>query len=818
MSRGPRTLNLRAVLYGVLALTATFIVVSNGLLAQQTRQIQREQTLAAATGRQQVVAEQIGRLAWQLSTAPSAGDRQRARDQLRRRVAELREDHRTLVGAPEFRRAAGAAGAAPLAARMHAEVEGYLAAATRILLTPQARLTAGSADLRQLDRQAAGPLTAVLSEASALMQRSGAAHIRRVNTFAWIRLGSLLTMLVIASLLIHPLERRIRQAQAELIRERDFARQIMSTVAQGLSVTDPEGRFEYVNPAYARLLNVTPESLLGRTPFDITFEEDHAALAAAKARREVGETSTYETRLRRADGAAVPVLVTGAPRLTEGGRTGTIASITDLTERKQHEQTLRTLAVLSHSLEREQTPEGVAERALDVLSQAMDLAWLNLSRLEGDRFVPRAISGTMPPGLRDQVALGVSRGEGAIWETLGAEAVYLQESRIEAYVALGVRSVALVPLPAADGVTQVLCAYRGGEARPWSDQERVLLEAATRSMAAALERAELHHQAQEAADYAQTLLAVSALVERALEPAVMAQQALELLAPAVDIDWGSVLVVRGDMTESLTAWSRNGLEVELHGEVHRAQIQRAMTSGLPVYVDADSGTRHEAPDLPGGLKSAAWIPLTASHDAQYIYVVARLHGGESWSPRDRDLLTAAARTVRVAFERQEHLRVIEQASLTDPLTGLGNRRALDRALAALTEHGDAPFALITIDLDGLKQVNDTLGHEWGDVMLREFGRGLQASVQTDDRVYRLGGDEYVVLLQGCPPDPEVATLTLVDRAADQVRLHPELRTFQASAGLASWPDDGPSAGALLHRADERMYQQKRARQRQQAPP
>jgi len=823
MPHEPQLPNLRAVVYSVLAVIAMFGGGSNILLARETAQIQQELALVSVTGRQQVLAEQVARYARQRVTALAPQDRQQAHANLRRSVAEMRRGHQDLVQAPEFRPSPGSAHS-PLTARLSTEVEGYLAAANSILLTPDAQLARRNADVRGLERQASGPLVAVLDEVHALMERQNAEHVRRINLFAWLRFSVVLTsLLVLALVVFRPLDRRIRHAQADLRRERDFAQQIMTTVAQGLSVTDPQGRFEYVNPAYARLLNVTPESLLGRTPFEITFEEDHPALLAAKAQRDSGQTSTYETRLKRADGTGVPVLVTGAPRVAGGFQTGTIASITDLTQQKLNEQTVRTLAALSHSLEQEATPEGVTERTLEVLSQAMELTWLALCVLKGDRFCPLAFSGTMPPGLRERMELGVARGEGAIWETLTGNAVYLEESRIPAYVALGVSSVALVPLPAsAQGVTQVLCAYRGGDARPWGARERVLLETATRSMAAALSRAELHQQAQEAAEYAQTLLAISALVEGSVEPAMMAQQALRLLGPAVKLDRGCLLVVRGQEMDTVTAWSRMDGPQEIQDQREpleeqgfREQIGQVLKTGQPAYID---DYRQElgasAVLVAQGVRSIAWIPLASVQDTHYLFSATRLHQDRAWSLRDRELLAAAARTVRVAFERHEHLRLLEYASLTDLLTGLGNRRALEKALEKWTARDHEPLGVISIDLDGLKQINDTLGHEWGDLLLREFGRALQETIRLQDQVYRPGGDEFVILLPGCRPEQAEEMLARVQRAAEQVRRRPELQTCGASAGVAFKPEDGQTAASLMSRADERMYQSKRQRKQQ----
>ena len=95
--------------------------------------------------------------------------------------------------------------------------------------------------------------------------------------------------------------------------------------------------------------------------------------------------------------------------------------------------------------------------------------------------------------------------------------------------------------------------------------------------------------------------------------------------------------------------------------------------------------------------------------------------------------------------RKEDL--LEELSVTDPLTGLANRRALQDALYELRESGE-PFALFFMDMDGFKAINDRYGHDVGDTLLKEIGRRLASTVRTGDVVSRLGGDEFVVASRG----------------------------------------------------------------------
>ncbi len=132
-----------------------------------------------------------------------------------------------------------------------------------------------------------------------------------------------------------------RQTQAELKNERDFALQIMNNMGQGLTVTDKDNKFIYVNPAYGQITGYRPEELLGKSPLELTYEADLNILIEARKKRQQGEGSTYENRFIRADGSVAYGLITGVPRLKNGEFDGSIAVVTDLTDQKRIEGELR---------------------------------------------------------------------------------------------------------------------------------------------------------------------------------------------------------------------------------------------------------------------------------------------------------------------------------------------------------------------------------------------------------------------------------------------------------------------------------------------
>jgi len=213
-----------------------------------------------------------------------------------------------------------------------------------------------------------------------------------------------------------------------------------------------------------------------------------------------------------------------------------------------------------------------------------------------------------------------------------------------------------------------------------------------------------------------------------------------------------------------------------------------------------------------GTRSVAWVPLSTRDGSRFMLSAARLHEQRAWSAQDHDLFEAAARTLSVVLERRAHLQEMEQAALSDRLTGLGNRRAFERDLDALAaearRHGSG-FGVAMIDMDGLKAVNDSEGHGRGDALLRAFGEALTTTFRTEDRVYRLGGDEFALLLPHSGHDVE-KLLGRVQRAAELTQAM-GFAAAAASAGIAFYPLDGGTTLELIKLADERMYEDKQDR-------
>ncbi|MFD2273049.1 diguanylate cyclase domain-containing protein [Undibacterium arcticum] len=187
-------------------------------------------------------------------------------------------------------------------------------------------------------------------------------------------------------------------------------------------------------------------------------------------------------------------------------------------------------------------------------------------------------------------------------------------------------------------------------------------------------------------------------------------------------------------------------------------------------------------------------------------LVSAMFAGAIWQYRQ---LRKIMRLKEEAEQRILHL------AEHDALTGLANRRLLrarlDLGIAYAKRNGQM-LAVIFLDLDGFKQVNDNLGHEAGDELLKAVSQRLQQAVRSNDTVARLGGDEFVVVLS------EVADLSVATAVANkliQVLALPHRITgrdvqISASIGLSNYPNHGDIADMLLSKADKALYQAKAA--------
>jgi diguanylate cyclase (GGDEF)-like protein/PAS domain S-box-containing protein len=181
----------------------------------------------------------------------------------------------------------------------------------------------------------------------------------------------------------------------------------------------------------------------------------------------------------------------------------------------------------------------------------------------------------------------------------------------------------------------------------------------------------------------------------------------------------------------------------------------------------------------------------------------------------------AQRALAVERDRAaSYLAKLERSASTDPLTGLANRRGmedrLERAMLETALDDGSALAVLFLDLDGFKQVNDQHGHAVGDQLLRRTAERLTARLRRGDLLARIGGDEFLVVLCGLAPatarhEATRVAASLAEALAAPFEVGGVTVQVGVSAGVSLFPEDAPDLRGLLHAADVRMYEAKRAR-------
>ena len=178
---------------------------------------------------------------------------------------------------------------------------------------------------------------------------------------------------------------------------------------------------------------------------------------------------------------------------------------------------------------------------------------------------------------------------------------------------------------------------------------------------------------------------------------------------------------------------------------------------------------------------------------------------KSWYYEAHELKRAMLVGLSLLHQNMSKLR---QDVSTDPLTGLGNRRHLDAALANFTTH-EIPFAVIAIDIDHFKIVNDTFGHDAGDHVLKQIADQMRDVCRVDDVPCRLGGEEFLLLLPKASLNDAAQVAERLRHLAEVTKL-PTVGHITISLGVSHWPSCSHKQATVFKQADDMLYAAKRA--------
>ncbi|HTG83635.1 MAG TPA: diguanylate cyclase [Gemmatimonadales bacterium] len=239
-----------------------------------------------------------------------------------------------------------------------------------------------------------------------------------------------------------------------------------------------------------------------------------------------------------------------------------------------------------------------------------------------------------------------------------------------------------------------------------------------------------------------------------------------------------------------------------------AALDKELPSGTPALSTADTALARLLP-------SNTQLAVTLDAGVERLAVLAlgpRLHE-QGYGAPEYELAGTLAFAAAIALKNAHLVEQLQSAATTDPLTSLGNRRAMEERLDAELSRGrrhSLHTSVVLVDVDRFKLVNDTLGHAAGDRLLVLIGQILRQQCRTLDAVGRMGGDEYLVILPMTTAEEAMAFISRVQSSVAALeRSHPEFGRPSLSMGIAEAPRHGASPSTLLAGADSALYRAKR---------
>jgi diguanylate cyclase (GGDEF)-like protein/PAS domain S-box-containing protein len=559
-------------------------------------------------------------------------------------------------------------------------------------------------------------------------------------------------------------EHRLRDEQMAFL---DYA---LDRVSDALYLIDAQARFVEVNEAACRMLGYTREELCGISIFDIDPDFGPEQWAEYWVQSKTGKTKTsIDTRHRRKNGELFEVEVS-ANFITYQEREYDLALVRDVSARKAAETLLRR-----------------REAELRTLVQNLSTCIVRLDRNCRITFLNPAYLASL--AAEESRVLGAHVSE--FW--------HAQNMTAGEYVEI------LQRVMATGHVEDVMLEWNGLSGDFYNHLVRVAPEYTPEG----------------------TIQGVVALgfdiTERRRQEMIeqQRQQVLELMAENASLD--AVLRRIEQFVSSSKPGSTCCIRMASHAPTDEISVILYAAHQMKDMAASNAATCCPDPTITGfGCSERSrpeaclswqhqWSEPVKSATGDLLGAVTLSHEQSSaLSDIDLAVLKQAAQLVAIALERKRIEERMEQQASFDALTGLPNRRLFGSRLhedVSKAERNHSQVALLFIDLDRFKEVNDTLGHDIGDRLLIESANRIRQCVRISDMVARLGGDEFVVTIAEYAETVQIARLSqqIVDALSQPFQFENQVAYVSASIGIACYPDDADNLNTLVSRADQAMY-------------
>ncbi|HEX9192687.1 MAG TPA: EAL domain-containing protein [Burkholderiales bacterium] len=295
-------------------------------------------------------------------------------------------------------------------------------------------------------------------------------------------------------------------------------------------------------------------------------------------------------------------------------------------------------------------------------------------------------------------------------------------------------------------------------------------------------------------------------------------RAVELVSVTLKADCCDVLELEADKKQLIytaaAGWPREWVGKRTVLVRPGSQPEYVLSRGEPVVVEDETKETRFVPSRlqEFGVRSGMRVPLIGT---QGVFGILSAHALQPrrFSPDDVSFLQSVGNILAVAMERKNAEDRLAYLAQFDTLTGLPNRHLFhDRLLQTMAQakRSGHPMAMLFVDLDRFKLVNDTLGHGAGDKLLKEAAARLSRCVRTGDTAGRFGGDEFGAILMDLakPGDAGLVAQKILDALAQPFNLDGQDAFISASIGITLFPNDGDNPEALVMNADTAMYRAK----------
>jgi diguanylate cyclase (GGDEF)-like protein/PAS domain S-box-containing protein len=614
---------------------------------------------------------------------------------------------------------------------------------------------------------------------------------------------------------------------------------ILNNAAHAIIATDIEGRITLFNPAAERLLGYRADQVIGRTT---EFLGKHAELHGAQSD---GEEEDYTQRFAalvenfrdggiqnqewtfiRADGSRIPIQASDSVLLNgEGEPLGSMSIVVDLSDRNRvAEVQLREQALIMHISRGTSTTVG--EQFFDHLTTELKgatgahyvnvlMLLPNLAGLQGVTLNETA------PELRNAVidCTGTPIEPTLLYaQTVHVADVRRENPHIPWLQQFGAEEFIAVPLISSAGVVMgaMSISHRGRLPEPELTSKLLHIFAARASSELERLRNERTLRAHEEEQHWLFTASEHIHAQQTIEDVarVIAQAgAQHRSAPRVTVAIDEIDRYRVAAYAGPEKYAPHSNFVERIPHLYDAGMAAKNSILLiPDFLTVAAGSSGHAEAVERDMRAVAAM-LLIEGERDIGFVAFEYSDAAALSDLDLDILGTFGRSASLALGRALQRQTLEYQAEHDSLTGLFNRSVLHREFDRWRAGSGQSTALLLLDLDRFKEVNDSLGHHVGDALLRQIGDRLRMGLGYRDAILtRLGGDEFAVLLQAQTVD-EAEARAIADNILQALRRPFEVNAINleigASIGVALYPEHGQDSHALLRLADVAMYEAKR---------